>query len=116
MVRHAQGVRYYTMFSAMHLLSWWLYLRALKEKRPGWVGYGAAAGVMLLTNPFGWVTVAVQTLATIVLATTERIKPAWLSPQWSPASLLRGIGVAAIPAALIVVPWYAYGISAWLFT
>ena len=60
-VRYSQENRYYVMFSALALLSWWLVLRALRLRRTSaWVWYGIGAAAMQLTHPFAPLVLVIQ--------------------------------------------------------
>ena len=52
-VRYSQENRYYTTFAAVHVLSWWLVVRAGQERRRAdFVRWGITAGILLLAHPF----------------------------------------------------------------
>ena len=60
-VRYSQENRYYVMFSALSLLSWWLLMRALRLRRVShWIAYGVMAAAMQLTHPFAPLVLLVQ--------------------------------------------------------
>src|SRR4249919_1830873 len=68
-VRYGQENRYYTTFSALALLTWWLWLRAVRTRTRGpWVGYGLVAALLLVSHPFAPLVLVIQGLAVLVLA------------------------------------------------
>jgi 4-amino-4-deoxy-L-arabinose transferase-like glycosyltransferase len=107
-VRYGQENRYYVMFSALSLLSWWLVLRALRlRKRSAWLEYGAMAAAMQLTHPFAPLVLIVQALLVAVV---------WWRARRAEASapLLRGYGTAIVLGVVLILPWYVYGASRWI--
>jgi 4-amino-4-deoxy-L-arabinose transferase-like glycosyltransferase len=107
-VRYAQENRYYVMFSALHLLSWWLLLRALRLRRlSGWVWYGVLAGVMQLTHPFAPLVLVVQAGVVGYVAWRERKEP-------RARLLAKGYLTAVAIGVLLILPWYLYGAWRWI--
>ena len=108
-VRYGQEARYYTAFSAVALVTWWLLLRALRTGTRGWwIGYGVSVGVLWLTHPFTPIVVVFQAVAVaIVLVWRRRHGRMTAGVLWSfGRSVLLGVVVAA--------PWYLFGATAWL--
>ncbi len=106
-VRYSQEARYYTMFSALQLLSWWMLLRSLRGEKRAWVWYGVLAGLMLLTHPFAGFVIGVQVLVGAAAAW-------WSRDREGRRATLRGLGISAAIAAVMVLPWLVYGASTWL--
>lgn len=107
-VRYSQENRYYVMFSAFALLSWWLLLRALRLRRvPDWIAYGAMAAVMQLTHPFAPLVLLVQAVVFVSVAWRAR-KGQEAKPLW------RGYGLSVLIGFFLVAPWYAYGATDWI--
>jgi uncharacterized membrane protein len=131
-VRYSQENRYYTMFSALHLFTWWLLLRTLRRQSIGrwlawsrgdrrrretfrrrsirsWLVYGAVVGAMVLTHPFAPLVLLAQ--AGVVLVAVLRVGDRDRAFARSLAvGYLKGAGLAA----LLVLPWYSYGAARWL--
>jgi len=105
-VRYSQEARYYVMFSAVHLLSWWLLLRALRRRRTrDWLVLGACNGALLLTHQYAPVVIVVDLVVLAVVAVRER------RPGGSQArALVRGGGVSLLTAVVIVAPWLLYSL------
>jgi uncharacterized membrane protein len=107
-VRYSQENRYYVMFSALNLLSWWLLLRAYRLRRTrDWLTYGAVAAAMQLTHPFAPAVLLTQALLLGFLARRARGTP-------DARSLLRGYGSAVLLGLVLVLPWYVYGAVEWI--
>ena len=107
-VRYSQENRYYVMFSALVLLSWWLLLRALRTRTTwSWVWYGVSAAAMQLTHPFAPLVLLVEAGVVAVVAWrargTDELRP-----------LLRGYAVAVLLGIALILPWYAYGSLDWV--
>jgi hypothetical protein len=109
-VRYSQENRYYTMFSALHLFTWWLLLRALRTRTlRSWLVYGAVAAAMMLTHPFAPLVLLVQ--AGLVLVAVLR---AGAPGRGDARSLVSGYSKGALLALALVLPWYAYGAASWI--
>lgn len=107
-VRYSQENRYYVMFSALSLLSWWLLLRALRVRgRLPWLWYGVVAAAMQLTHPFTPLVLITQALVVGVVWWRER------KAATAPA-LLRGYALAIVIGVILILPWYAYGATEWI--
>jgi len=107
-VRYSQENRYYVMFSALSLLSWWLLVRALRRRgRWDWAAYGVMAGAMLLTHPFAPLVLLVQAGAVGFVAVKAR-RSETRQPLW------RGYGLAVLVGFVLAAPWYAYGATDWI--
>jgi 4-amino-4-deoxy-L-arabinose transferase-like glycosyltransferase len=107
-VRYSQENRYYVMFSALVLLSWWLLLRALRLRTTwSWVWYGVTAAAMQLTHPFAPLVLVIEAGVVAVLAwrarKTDAFKP-----------LVRGYVIAVLIGIILIIPWYAYGALDWV--
>ena len=109
-VRYAQENRYYTMFSALHLFTWWLLLRALRTRaRRGWLVYGAVAAAMILTHPFAPLVLLVQAGVVLVAVLRDRARG-----RGDARSLVSGYSKGALLAIALVLPWYTYGAAKWI--
>ncbi len=109
-VRYSQENRYYTMFSALHLLTWWLLLRALRTRTlRSWLVYGALAAAMILTHPFAPLVLLVQ--AGVVLVAVLRARGRGRDVA---RSLVLGYSRGALLAIALVLPWYSYGATNWI--
>ncbi len=105
-VRYGQENRYYTTFSALALLTWWLWLRAVRTRTRGaWVLYGLVASLLLLAHPFAPLVLVIQGIAVLALALR--------SPE-STWSKLSGYVVGAVLALVLVAPWYIWGATRWI--
>ena len=132
-VRYSQEARYYTMFSAFALLSWWLLLRALRVRsRGGWAAYGVSIAALVLTHPFaplvivtqaGWVAVRAwrgRSKYEAALSVEDRsVEDRSVEDPVSDAGprvvgLGRGYFGALVLAAVLAAPWYLYGALRWL--
>ncbi len=66
-IRYSQENRYYTTFSALALLTWWLVLRAIDRRTTGaFLWWGVGVGALVLAHPFAPLVVVAQ-LVTIVV-------------------------------------------------
>ncbi len=102
-VRYSQENRYYVMFSALVLLSWWLLLRGFRLGTLGnWVWYGVVAALMQLTHPFAPLVLLLEALVVGVMLWRERGTP-------KPKVLRRGYGLAIVVGLVLILPWYVYG-------
>lgn len=107
-VRYGQENRYYVMFSALHLLSWWLLLRAVRLRRTAaWLAYGAAAAAMQLTHPFAPLVLLLQAALVAAVAWRDRRREP-VRPLW------RGYGAAVLLGLALILPWYVYGAQRWI--
>lgn len=107
-VRYSQENRYYVMFSAFALLSWWLVLRALRLRTTSaWLWYGAMAAAMQLTHPFAPLVLLTQALLVTVMWWRERTTV-------ESRALRRGYGLAVVLGIGLILPWYVYGASTWI--
>src|SRR5262249_26800268 len=105
-VRYSQEARYYVMFSALHLLSWWLLLRALRGRRMrDWMALGACDGLLLLTHQYAVVVVSVQVGAMAVVALREG-----LAKPKSGRAIASGAGISLAVAAAFELPWLLYSL------
>jgi Dolichyl-phosphate-mannose-protein mannosyltransferase len=106
-VRYSQENRYYVMFSALTLLTWWLLLRAVRLRSTvDWVTYGALTAMLQLTHPFAPLVLVAQAL--LVGAVLWRERSRGIVP------LLRGYGIAVGTGLILILPWYLYGASRWI--
>jgi 4-amino-4-deoxy-L-arabinose transferase-like glycosyltransferase len=107
-VRYSQENRYYVMFSALSLLSWWLLARAFRVRGRGpWVAYGAMAAAMQLTHPFAPLVLIIQALVVAFFA--------WRARKAKAAGpILRGYGISIVVGIVLILPWYIYGASDWI--
>ncbi len=105
-VRYGQENRYYTTFSALALLTWWLWLRAVRTRTRGaWIVYGIVAALLLLSHPFAPLVLVIQGIAVLALALRSP------EPTWS---RLSGYVVGAALALVLVAPWYIWGATRWI--
>jgi 4-amino-4-deoxy-L-arabinose transferase-like glycosyltransferase len=107
-VRYSQENRYYVMFSALALLSWWLLLRSFRlESRGSWAWYGVVAALMQLTHPFAPLVLLLEAIVVGVMLWggrgTER-----------PKAMRRGYGLAIVIGVVLIAPWYVYGALKWI--
>ncbi len=110
-VRYSQENRYYTMFSALHLVSWWLVVRALQErKRRAFLWWGVAVGLMVLTHPFAPLTVVVQ--VSVIAWMVHRLRGMQDVVGSTQLKSDARLGLAA--AAVVAVPWYLWGALRWI--
>jgi hypothetical protein len=107
-VRYSQENRYYVMFSALNLLSWWLLLRAYRlRRRRDWLTYGAMAAAMQLTHPFAPAVLIAQALLVGYFV--------WRARGTPDARILgRGYLAAVLLGLVLVLPWYVYGAFEWI--
>ena len=104
-VRYAQEARYYTLFSAAHLFSWWLLVRALRGRdRRAWMWWGVGTGVLALTGPFFVFVVPLQLVVVAVVLARARER----------AGAGRDVAVALGVGALVAAPWYIFGAVSWV--
>jgi Dolichyl-phosphate-mannose-protein mannosyltransferase len=105
-VRYSQEAEQYVMFSALHLLAWWLLLRALRRRRiADWVALGVCNGALLLTHQYAPIVIAVQLCVLAVVVLREgRVRPS------SARSVVRGGGISILIASVIEVPWLIYSL------
>ncbi len=107
-VRYAQEGRYYTTFSALHLVTWWLVLRALRRRTRGaWVAYGVAGAALLLTHPFAPLVLLIQAGVVLVALVRTPTPP-------ERATLVRGYVVGAALAIGLALPWFVWGAFQWI--
>ncbi len=107
-VRYSNEARYYTLFSALALASWWLLLRAVRLRSwSGFVAYGVSLGLLALTHPFTPIVVAFQLLFLAVMGRIRRTDRATV------VLVVTRVGVAVGIGVLIALPWYAYGLAYW---
>ena len=110
-VRYSQENRYYTTFSALHLVLWWLLVRALDRRTDSdFVWWGLALGALLLAHPFAPLVVLVQ----VVVVWRVARRPAEIASDGSRASLVRGARRAAVAAAIVSAPWFIWGARRWI--
>lgn len=110
-VRYSQENRYYTTFSALHLLTWWLVVRSLQERtRAAFLWWGAAVGLLILSHPFAPLVVLVQlaTVAWIARSAHKRGIPE--QGRWLVQDAFRGLLVGLA----VILPWYLWGLVQWI--
>lgn len=107
-IRYSQENRYYVMFSALNLLTWWLLLRAHRRHRTrDWLTYGAVAAAMQLTHPFAPAVLIAQALLIGFLIWRQRGTPVVRAE-------LRGYLSAVLLGIVAILPWYVYGAVEWI--
>jgi 4-amino-4-deoxy-L-arabinose transferase-like glycosyltransferase len=107
-VRYSQEARYYTTFSALHLLTWWLVLRALRVRSRGaWVAYGLAGAALLLTHPFAALVLVIQAGVVAVVVVRTPTPP-------ERAVVVRGYALGAVIAIGVALPWFLWGAFRWI--
>jgi 4-amino-4-deoxy-L-arabinose transferase-like glycosyltransferase len=107
-VRYSQENRYYTMFSALALLSWWLLLRALRRPSLGrFLAYGALAAALQLTHPFAPLMLVLQAVLVVVVVVRARPRP-------RATDIKRGYLGAIVVGVVLLLPWYVYGATRWI--
>ena len=75
-VRYAQENRYYTTFSALQLVTWWLVIRAIDRRTTGaFVWWGLALGALVLAHPFAPLVVLAQLSRIAALLRPARAAP-----------------------------------------
>lgn len=110
-VRYSQENRYYTTFSALHLLTWWLVVRALQLRtRAAFAWWGAAVALMILSHPFAPLVVLLQVA---VVGWVARREHRGGRPDTARALVQRGFRGLAL-AAVVVAPWYLWGALQWV--
>lgn len=103
-LRLSQDARYYSLFSALALASWWAAARAWRSPSwARWCGWGVVVGVAQLTHPFTPLVVAGQVATGVIVALRGRLPQGW----WRQPAV--GLGVAGVVAS----PWYLYGAGRW---
>ena len=110
-VRYSQENRYYTTFSALHLLTWWLVVRALQLRtRAAFAWWGGACAVALLAHPFASFVVMAQVV--VVAATVVRARRSGRVAQGRAVArdAVRGLGLTAA----LVAPWFVWGAWRWI--
>ena len=110
-VRYSQENRYYTTFSALHLVSWWLLLRALQTRsRPAFIWWGVAVAFLILAHPFAPLVVLVQLGLIAGIARHEHRTGDPGGARALAQSSVRGVVIALVG----VTPWYLWGLVQWL--
>lgn len=105
-VRYSQEARYYVMFSALHLFSWWLLLRALRRRRTrDWLALGACNGLLLLTHQYAVVVVSVEVGVLVVVALRE-----WRAMPKSGRAIASAAAISFAVAAAFELPWMLYSL------
>jgi 4-amino-4-deoxy-L-arabinose transferase-like glycosyltransferase len=108
-VRYSQEVRYYTTFSALHVVTFWLLVRALQvRERRAYVWWGVAVGAMLLAHPFAPVVVVAQLGVAFVVVRRNRRRAGGRGGE------ARDVGVGVLVAAVVAAPWYLWGAVRWI--
>ena len=108
-VRYSQENRYYVMFSALSLLSWWLLMRALRLRRDPATGSRTASWPLRCSSPIRsrhwccWSRPGCSCSSRMRARRTGTAKPLW-----------RGYGIAVILGLVLIAPWYVYGASDWI--
>ncbi|MEO6469873.1 MAG: glycosyltransferase family 39 protein [Acidimicrobiia bacterium] len=113
-VRYSQENRYYTLFSALHLATWWLVVRALDRRdRRAFLWWGVGVGLMFLAHPFAPLVLGAQLVAIWRMTRARTVNT-------SPDSILPGDGLAlrvrtgAVVAGIVAGPWFLWGAIRWV--
>ena len=113
-VRYSQENRYYTLFSALHLATWWLVLRAIDRRdSQSFLWWGAGIGLLFLAHPFAPLVLGAQ-LAAIWRMARARASEADSPPRVSPSSLTIRVRAGVIVAAVVAAPWFLWGAIRWI--
>ncbi len=107
-IRYSQENRYYTTFSALALLSWWLVLRAVERRTTGaFLWWGLGVGALVLAHPFAPLVVVAELVAIAVLgrrgAEEERRPTVW-----------RKVVGGLLLAGAVAGPWIVWGLFRWI--
>ncbi len=110
-VRYSQENRYYTTFSALHLLTWWLALRAVERRTTGaFLWWGLALGALVLAHPFAPFVVLAQLVAIAVIGRRRRLD----DEREATPTLLRSVAAGLTVAAVVAGPWFVWGLFRWI--
>lgn len=110
-VRYSQEARYYTTFSALHLVSWWLLVRAFQLRtRASFLWWGVGTAALILAHPFSPLVVIVQLSVIGVLARRAHRRGEIRGAREVVQDAFR----ACVLAGLIVLPWYLWGMFRWV--
>ncbi len=110
-VRYSQENRYYTTFSALHLISWWLVVRALQSRqRRAFLWWGGALGVMVLAHPFAPLVMVMQIAVIGWTIRRGRRVPVGAGS----AELTRNALAGLVTAAVLAGPWFLWGAVRWV--
>ncbi len=113
-VRYSQENRYYTLFSALHLATWWLVVRALDRRdRGAFLWWGVGVGLMFLAHPFAPLVLGAQLVA-IWRMTRARTVAAGSNPIPPDDGLALRVRAGAIVAAVVAGPWFVWGAIRWI--
>lgn len=113
-VRYSQENRYYTLFSALHLATWWLVVRALDRRdRGAFLWWGLGVGLLFLAHPFAPLVLGAQLVAVWRL-TRARMVAAGSDPTLQDDGLAVRVRAGAIVAAVVAVPWFLWGAIRWI--
>ncbi len=110
-VRYSQETRYYTTFSALHLVSWWLLVRAYQLRtRASFLWWGVGMAALILAHPFSPLVVIVQLSVIGVLARRAHTRGETRGAREVVQDAFR----ACVLAGLIILPWYLWGMFRWV--
>ena len=110
-VRYSQETRYYTTFSALHLVSWWLLVRAYQLRtRASFLWWGVGTAALILAHPFSPLVVVVQLSVIGVLARRAHRRGEMRETR----EAIRDAFRAFVLAGLIILPWYLWGTLRWV--
>lgn len=104
-IRWGQEARYYALFSALHLLLWWMFLRVVDRRRFALTGWAVAAVLAVYTNVLAWLVLGVQVLAFVVVARRR-------TPEQRPDLVRALVALGAVVASF--VPWAVYEAAYWI--
>lgn len=99
-VRWSQEARYYAMSSALHLLSWWALVEAIRGRKR-WRWFAIITAASLLTNSFAWLALAAQVVVVAAHPAARRARTDFAR--------------AASIAVLLSLPWLIYEAAYWSF-
>ena len=113
-VRYSQENRYYTLFSALHLTTWWLVVRALDRRDArAFLWWGVSIGLLFLAHPFAPLVLGAQVV--MIWCMTRARASRGDSPRSAPdGSLAIRVRAGAMVAVAVAGPWFLWGAIRWI--
>ena len=113
-VRYSQENRYYTLFSALHLTTWWLVVRALDRRDSrAFLWWGVSIGLLFLAHPFAPLVLGAQVV--MIWCMTRARAGRGDSPRSAPdGSLAIRVRAGAMVAVAVAGPWFLWGAIRWI--